>query len=138
MTLRRWAIEGRVRFRVVGDQQPERRFDERDLDAFAGVLPSERDRVEVAYVQVSGSSGHESSLTARAEELARTSASGIICVYADRAGGLRKSRPGWAKLREDAAAGKFTVVRLTHEDRPARFGVGWLTMPLATCGSAGG
>lgn len=134
MTLRRWAIEGRVPFRMVGDQRPERRFDERDLDAFAGVLSSERNRVEVAYVRVSGVSGQESSLTAQAEELARTSVSGIVGVYSDKASGLRENRPGLTKLLKDAAAGKFTVVRVTHEDRLARFGVGWITMLLADRG----
>ncbi|MCA2178685.1 hypothetical protein LDL08_21070 [Nonomuraea glycinis] len=62
----------------MGDQWPERRFEERDLDAFAGVLPSERDRVEVAYVRVPGSSGHESSLTAQTKKLTRTSTSGML------------------------------------------------------------
>jgi predicted site-specific integrase-resolvase len=55
-------------------------------------------------------------------------------VYADKASGLRENRPGLTKLLKDAAAGKFTVVRVTHEDRPARFGVGWITMLLADRG----
>ncbi|MET8001141.1 recombinase family protein [Nonomuraea glycinis] len=100
-------------------------------------VPSERDRVEVAYVRVP-ESGQESSLTARAEELARTGVSGIVSVYVDKASWLRENRPGLANLVKDVPAGKFTVVGVTHEDRPARFGVGWMTMPLATCGGGGG
>ncbi|MEU4224183.1 recombinase family protein [Nonomuraea sp. NPDC026600] len=119
---------------MVGDERPERRFGERDLDAFAGVLPSERERVEAAYVRVPGSSGHEPSLRAQAEEFARTSMLGIVGVYLDRASGSRENRPGLTKLLKDAAAGKFTVVHVTHEDRLARFGVGWITMLLAERG----
>lgn len=123
-TLRLWADHGQVPFQWVGRSQPERRFEESDLDAFLGTTPPRRDRVEVAYVRVSGTSGQGTSLAGQEDELRRTSASGIAVVYQDRASGLREHRPGLDKLLKHAAEGRFTVVRVTHVDRLARFGVG--------------
>ncbi|MEQ4724575.1 IS607 family transposase [Nonomuraea sp. B19D2] len=134
-TLRLWADQGQIRFVWVGRSQPERRFEEADLDAFAGVAAAPvRERVEVAYVRVSDTAGQESSLAAQEDELRRTSQTGIVKVYKDRASGLRENRPGLNKLLTDATAGKFTVVRVTHQDRLARFGVAWITALLARDG----
>jgi predicted site-specific integrase-resolvase len=134
-TLRLWADQGQVPFVWVGKSQPERRFNEADLDVFAGVAATAvRERAEVAYVRVSASAGRETSLAAQEDELRRTSRTGIGKVYKDKASGLRENRPGLNKLLADAAAGKFTVVRVTHQDRLARFGVAWITALLARDG----
>ncbi|MET9387991.1 recombinase family protein, partial [Streptomyces sp. NPDC002928] len=82
-------------------------------------------------MRVWGTSGQESSLAAQEAEL-RASASGVVvAVFKDRASGLRESRPGLDRLLKRAAAGEFTHVRVTHGDRLARFGAGWLTQVLA-------
>ena len=134
-TLRLWADQGQIPFVWVGKSQPERRFEAADLDAFAGVAATPvRERVEVAYVRVSGTAGQETSLAAQEADLRRTSRTGIGKVYKDQASGLRENRPGLNKLLADAAAGKFTVVRVTHQDRLARFGVAWITALLARDG----
>jgi excisionase family DNA binding protein len=50
-TLRIWADEGAIPFSWVGVGKPELRFDEADLDVFAGRASAPvRERVEVAYV----------------------------------------------------------------------------------------
>jgi excisionase family DNA binding protein len=134
VTLRAWADQGHVPFVWVGKSQPERRFEESALDAFLGVSAPVRARVEVAYVRVSPAAGQETSLAAQEEELRRGSVTGVAKVYKDRASGLRENRPGLGKLLADAGAGRFTVVRVTHEDRLARFGVGWITALLARDG----
>jgi excisionase family DNA binding protein len=133
-TLRLWADRGEIPFCWVGRSQPERRFEESDLDAFLGAGPVERARVEVAYVRVSGASGQETSLAAQEEELRRTSAGQVSVVYKDRSSGLRESRPGLDRLLRDAAEGRFTVVRVTHVDRLARFGVAWIVALLSDRG----
>ncbi|MEU4225758.1 IS607 family transposase [Nonomuraea sp. NPDC026600] len=133
-TLRAWADQGQMPFTWVSKAQPERRFAEADLDAFLGVAAPVRARVEVAYVRVSGTLGQPTSLAAQEDELRRSSVCGITHVYKDRASGLRENRPGLAKLLKDAAAGNFTVVRVTHADRLARFGLSWLTQVLACHG----
>lgn len=109
MALRRWAIEGHVPFRMVGGERP----------GAASISET-----------WTCSPGQESSLTAQAGELAKTSVSQIIGVYADGASGFRENRPELTKLLKDAVAEKFTVVRVIHEDRLAPFGVGWFTMLL--------
>jgi predicted site-specific integrase-resolvase len=134
VTLRRWADEGQVAFCWVGQIRPERRFDEADLDALAGVETVARVRVEVFYVRVSGSSGQESSLAAQEQELRRTSTTTVGGVFKDRASGLRERRPGLDKLLKQAAEGRFTVVRVTHGDRLARFGSVWIERLLAVYG----
>jgi predicted site-specific integrase-resolvase len=48
---------------------------------------------------------------------------------------LRADRPGLGKLLSAAADGQVTVVRVTHEDRLARFGAGWLRRLLAVHGA---
>ena len=128
-TLRLWADEGRVPVVWWGNQ---RRFREADLDglkAAAGDLVPEVApllRREALYLRVSGTTGQETSLAGQEAQL-RGSASGeVVVVFRDRAGGLRENRPGLRRLLAAAAAGEFTVVRVTHEDRLARFGVGWL------------
>jgi excisionase family DNA binding protein len=133
-TLRLWADRGHIPFQWVGRSQPERRFEESELDAFLGAGPLQRERVEVAYVRVSGASGQETSLAVQEEELRRASSSGISAVYKDRSSGLREHRPGLDKLLRDAAEGRFTVVRVTHVDRLARLGVVWIVALLSERG----
>ncbi|WP_371825986.1 recombinase family protein [Nonomuraea turcica] len=45
-------------------------------------------------MRVSGTAGQESSLAAQEDELRRTSRTGIVKVYKDRASGLRENRNG--------------------------------------------
>lgn len=134
LTLRRWCNEGKVPFTRIGS---DRRFRTEDLDVLLGLEPvaaPASPRSEALYVRVSGSTGQETSLAAQEEQL-RVSASGqVVAVFKDKASGLNEKRPGLNRLLKAAAAGEFTVVRVTHEDRLARFGVGWLTMLLARDG----
>jgi excisionase family DNA binding protein len=131
VTLRRWADEGRVAVTWVGR---ERRFDSALLDAFAGRGEAERPRREALYVRVSGTTGQETSLVAQESELRETATAEVVAVFKDKASGLRENRPGLTRLMKAAAAGEFTVVRVTHHDRLARFGTTWLTALLARDG----
>jgi putative resolvase len=135
-TLRLWADRGQVPFLWVGAEQPERRFQEADLEAFLGRAPAPRPRREALYVRVSGATGQESSLQAQEQELRTTASGAVVAVYRDRASGLRERRPGLERLLAAAAGGKgkFTVVRVTHADRLARFGGRWLEQLLARDG----
>lgn len=130
-TLRKWANDGRIDVIRIGK---ERRFRTSDLDRLMGVVPPSPDRVEALYVRVSGSSGQESSLVAQEAELRQSATGEIGGVFKDRASGLREVRPGLSRLLKAAADGKISVVRVTHEDRLARFGVVWLRDLLATSG----
>ncbi len=126
-TIRRWGDEGRFpSVRVAG----QRRYLLSDLDAFvAGGVPDPGHRREALYLRVSPTSGQETSLpTLRAQEAElRTTATGdVVEVQRDTASGLRENRPGLARLLAHAAQGKFDVVRVTHEDRLARFGAAWI------------
>jgi predicted site-specific integrase-resolvase len=80
---------------------------------------------------VSGSTGREWSL-ANQERMLRDSSRGRV--YRDRGSGLRESRRGLDPLLDDAAAGRFTVVRVVWRDRLARFGVAWIERYLSVCG----
>ena len=131
VTLRRWADEGRVAVTWVGR---ERRFDSALLDAFVGRVEAERPRREALYVRVSGAAGRETSLVAQEAELRATAAAEVVAVFKDKASGLRENRPGLSRLLKGAAAGEFTVVRVTHRDRLARFGAEWLSALLARDG----
>ncbi len=65
----------------------------------------------------------------------RDTASGrVFRVYRDRGSGLRESRRGLDRLLDDAAEGRFTVVRVVWRDRLARFGVAWIERYLSVCG----
>ncbi|WP_344317778.1 recombinase family protein, partial [Actinoplanes couchii] len=128
VTLRRWADEGRVDVVWVGR---ERRFDTKALDVFLGVRPGSGPRREALYVRVSGRTGQGSSLTVQETELRATASGEVVAVFQDKASGLRENRPGLTRLLAAAAVGEVTVVRVTHEDRLARFGVVWLTALLA-------
>ena len=88
---------------------------------------TERQRLECLYVRVSGTTGQESSLDAQEAELRATATGTVARVFRDRASGLREDRPGLEKLLAAAADGQVTVVRVTHEDRLARFGAGCLS-----------
>ncbi|WP_226360771.1 recombinase family protein [Pseudonocardia sp. ICBG1142] len=77
------------------------------------------------YCRVSGSTGQESSLANQESVLRETSRGTVFRVYRDRASGLRENRKGLTRLLDDAAAGRFTVVRVVWRDRLARFGVAY-------------
>jgi excisionase family DNA binding protein len=130
-TLRLWADEGRVPVVWVGR---ERRFREADVDALATSNAAEQEpevRREALYVRVSGTTGQETSLSGQETELRETATGVVVRVFRDKASGLRENRPGLRRMLVAARAGEFTIVRVTHEDRLARFGVGWLQDLLA-------
>ncbi|MFD4263756.1 IS607 family transposase [Streptomyces sp. NPDC058534] len=126
-TLRLWANQGRVPVVWVGK---ERRFSVEALDGLTGGGDG-GGRREALYARVSGTSGQESSLAAQEAELRGSASGAVVAVFRDRASGLRESRPGLDRLLKRAAAGEFTHVRVTHADRLARFGTGWLIQVLA-------
>ena len=65
----------------------------------------------------------------------RESATGVVYrVYKDRGSGLRESRAGLDRMLDDAAKGRFTVVRVVWRDRLARFGVAWIERYLSAVG----
>ncbi|WP_226351360.1 recombinase family protein [Pseudonocardia sp. ICBG601] len=88
------------------------------------------------YCRVSGSTGQESSLANQESVLRETSRGTVFRVYRDRASGLRENRKGLTRLLDDAAAGRFTVVRVVWRDRLARFGVAYIERYLAQVGVA--
>ena len=71
---------------------------------------------------------------AQEEELRATASAEVVAVFKDKASGLRENRPGLSRLLKAAACGDFTVVRVTHQDRLARFGTVWLGALLARDG----
>jgi excisionase family DNA binding protein len=128
ITLRKYADEGRVAVSWVGK---ERRFLTADLDAYLGVDSlAVRPRSEGLYIRVSSTSGQETSLAAQETELRLTSTGAVFAVYRDTGSGLSEKRAGLTRLLRAAAAGDITVVRVTHEDRLARFGVSWFSALL--------
>ncbi|GAA3801408.1 IS607 family transposase [Streptomyces chiangmaiensis] len=133
MTLRQWALDGKIPFTWVGR---ERRFSSVDVENMkrGSDFATSRPRQEVLYVRVSGSSGQGSWLEAQEEELRATSTGEIVKVVRDRGSGLRENRPGLNRLLAMVSDGTVTVVRVTHEDRLARFGVGWLKRLFAVYG----
>ena len=132
MTLRQWAIDGKIPFSWAGR---ERRFSSADVENMKrGGPASARPRLELLYVRVSGSSGQEPSVAAREEELRATAAGTVVKVVRDRGSGLRESRPGLNRVLAMVSDGSVTVVRVTHEDRLARFGAGWLRRLFAVHG----
>ncbi|WP_285583040.1 IS607 family transposase [Actinoallomurus iriomotensis] len=133
MTLRQWANDGKIPFTWVGR---ERRFSSVDVENMkrGSDLATSRPRREVLYVRVSGSSGQESSLEAQEAELRATATGEIVKVVRDRGSGLKENRPGLNRLLTMVSDGSVTVVRVTHEDRLARFGVGWLKRLFAVYG----
>jgi putative resolvase len=134
MTLRLWADSGKTPVTWVGR---ERRFSSDDIDAMKvpGGESAERPRLEGLYVRVSGTTGQESSLDAQEAKLRATAAGTVARVFRDRASGLREDRPGREKLVSAAADRQVTVVRVTPEDRLARFGAGWLRRLLTVHGA---
>jgi excisionase family DNA binding protein len=132
MTLRQWAVDGKIPFVWVGR---ERRFSSVDVDNMKRGGPvADRPRREVLYVRVSGSTGQEISLEAQEAELRATACGEVVVVVRDRGSGLQENRPGLSRVLRLVADGSVTVVRVTHEDRLARFGIGWLRQLLAVYG----
>lgn len=134
--VRKAAVEGRLPFRWSGSGQ--RLFDRADLDVYLGRPARDDDdepvRVEALYCRVSGSTGQESSLAKQEQMLRDTSRGNVFRVYRDRGSGLRESRGALNRMLDDAAAGRFTVVRVVWRDRLARFGVAWIERYLSVCG----
>jgi predicted site-specific integrase-resolvase len=58
----------------------------------------------------------------------------VVKVVKDRGSGLRENRPGLNRVLAMVSGGSVTVVRVRHEDRLARFGVGWLKRLFAVSG----
>ncbi|WP_404782013.1 recombinase family protein [Streptomyces pristinaespiralis] len=85
-------------------------------------------------MRISGSSGQEPSLAAQEEELRATSTGEVVKVVKDRGSGLRENRPGLNRVLAMVSDGSVGVARVTHEDRLARFGVGWLKRLFAVYG----
>ncbi|MFI9158523.1 IS607 family transposase [Kitasatospora aureofaciens] len=134
VTLRLWADSGKIPVTWVGRG---RRFSSVDVEAMKVTAGGgDRARLEGLYVRVSGSTGQESSLEAQETELRATATGEVVRVFKDRSSGLREDRPGLNKLFQAVADGSVTVVRVTHEDRLARFGVGWLKRLFAVHGAA--
>ncbi|MFJ9909830.1 IS607 family transposase [Streptomyces sp. NPDC101152] len=133
MTLRQWALDGKIPFTWVGR---ERRFSSVDVENMKRGSDStvSRPRLELLYARVSGSSGQESWLEAQEQELRATSMGTVVKVVKDRGSGLRENGPGLNRVIAMVADGSVTVVRVTHEDRLARFGVGWLKRLFAVYG----
>ncbi len=130
-TLRKWADEGKIPYTMFGR---ERRFDETVLDEMAGNAPAPADRREALYVRVSNSMGQETSLATQERMLRETASGPVVAVYRDKASGLNEKRAGLQRLLKQAEGGEFTVVRVTHEDRLARFGVSWIELLLKQYG----
>jgi predicted site-specific integrase-resolvase len=87
----------------------------------------------VLDVRVCGLTGQETSLQALEAGL-RAAASGDRVVVRDRGCGLLENRPGLNRALRLVADGFVRVVRVTHEDRLARFGVGFLRRLFAVYG----
>ncbi len=85
-------------------------------------------------MRVSGSTGQETSLEAQEAELRATACGDHVVVVRDRGSGLQENRPGVNRVLRLVADGSVTVVRVTHEDRLARFGIGWLRQLFAVYG----
>jgi len=134
MTLRQWALDGKIPFTWVGR---ERRFSSVDVENMKRGSNSSttRPRLELLYARASGSSGQESSLQTQEEELRATSTGTVVKVVTDRGSGLKEDRPGLNRVLAMVSDGSVTVVRVTHEDRLARFGVGWLKRLFAVYGA---
>jgi predicted site-specific integrase-resolvase len=114
----------------------ERRFSSVDVEAMKVTAgDGDRIRLEGLYVRVSGATGQESSLEAQETELRAAATGEVVKVFKDRGSVLREDRPGLNKLLAAVADGSVTVVRVTHEDRLARFGVGWLKCLFAVHGA---
>ncbi|MGY0062677.1 IS607 family transposase [Streptomyces sp. LZ34] len=126
--LRVWADAGRVAVVWVGRK---RRFSALVLAELAeGERHEVWERREALSVRVSGRTGQESSSAAQEAGLRACAAGEVVAVFRDRASGLRESRPGLDRWLRRARAGEFTHVRVTHEDRLARFGTAWIAALL--------
>ncbi|GGX93277.1 recombinase family protein [Streptomyces fructofermentans] len=74
-------------------------------------------------MRVSGSSGRESSLEMQEAGLRAVSTGEVVRIVQDRGSGLglKENRRGLKRVLAMVADGSVTVLRVTHEDRPARF-----------------
>jgi excisionase family DNA binding protein len=132
MTLRQWAIDGRIPFVWVGR---ERRFSCIGVENMKRGGPAAgRPGRGVLYVRGCGLTGPETSLQAREDGLRATASGERVVVVRDRGSGLLENRPGLNRVLRLVADGCVTVVRVTREDRLARFGIGWLRQLFAVYG----
>jgi predicted site-specific integrase-resolvase len=132
VTLRRWAVDGRIPFVWVGRERRLCCIDVEDMKR--GGPAAGRLCPEVLDVRVSGSIGQETSLQAEEAELRATAAGEDVVVVRDRGSGLREDRPGLNRVLRLVAEGCVSVVRVTQEDRLARFGIGFLRQLFAVYG----
>ncbi|THF71574.1 IS607 family transposase [Deinococcus sp. Arct2-2] len=131
------AAQGRIPSVITAGNQ--RRFRREDLDSYLGLPVAEavsevRERTEALYCRMSGSGDQASSLVNQEAALRESATGPVFRVYKDQASGLSERRTGLDQLLDDAARRKFTVVRVTHQDRLARFGVRYLERYLTQCG----
>jgi hypothetical protein len=93
MALRQWALDGKIPDMWVGR---ERRFSSVDVENMkcGSDCSTFRAWLELLSARVSGSSGRESSLEAREQQLRVTSTGKIVKVVRDRGSGLKENRPG--------------------------------------------
>jgi predicted site-specific integrase-resolvase len=138
-TLRRFTKEGLITCERV-NARGDRRYVEREVARFrAERTGASATRRAVLYVRVSGSTGQESSLKTQESELReRCLRDGVEVagVYRDRASGLSEKRQGLRRMLEQVARERIDEVRVTHRDRLARFGSGWIEDILGSRGTS--
>ena len=138
-TLRRFTREGRIACERV-NTRGDRRYAEREIARFRAERTGEQPPPGRAllYVRVSGSTGQESSITAQEADLRAACARDgieVAGVIRDRASGLSETRRGLRRLLERTARERIAEVRVTHADRLARFGAGWIVELLEARGT---
>ena len=138
-TLRRWERLGRISCDRIGSRQ-DRRFRKMDLDvlhdsgARGRSAISSPPRREAPCVRVSGRGDQSSSLVNQERELRDSARGEIVRVYHDIGSGLSESRRGLTCALVGAESGRYDVLRVTHRDRLARFGVSWIERELSILG----
>jgi hypothetical protein len=132
MTLRRWAIDGKIPFCRVGC---ERRFSWVVVENMKRGNDSaiSRARRGCCPGECPGRTG-TSPLAVREETPRVTFSGSVVTVVEDRGSGLREYRPGLNRLPGVVSDGGVSVVRVTCEDRLARFGLGRLRRLFAVHG----
>jgi putative resolvase len=133
VTLRKWALAGKVPFTRL--ESGHRRYRMDDLLELRGEKAITQ-RSEALYVRVSGRGDQLTSLKAQEVELIDSSMGAIYRVYADIGSGLSEKRPQLRRLLKDAERGKINVVRVTHADRLTRFGYSYIERLLVQSGCA--
>ena len=136
-TLRDYANKGKVTSYLLGR---ERRFYVKDLNKMLGIkdtVDTNKNldvRIEAFYVRVSSTEGQETSTASQKEMLLASSRGSFYKTYTDKGSGLSTKRSGLKRVLRDAKAGKFNVLRITHQDRLTRFGYEYLEELLLSYG----